>query len=234
MAIISYPKFIEWRETMDLHKYKKYSLFLLFILITIFMIGCKKEETELIVEETKLNAEETEPVVEEIKSPEDFAADFVLSTFSDLSDHSKPVEYFVDSESTALLEFMKDRAEVNKLKDELYGVGAIPISNEIVKSMINQHDDGTTEVFFTIMHKFLTGGNEGGMQAVYKVVVDEDKPMRVIAAMANDFSGGTLMGNIKGSYDELNTDYQLDSSANKPYDLEEILEGIRIQANANK
>lgn len=80
----------------------------------------------------------------------------------------------------------------------------------------------------------MTGGNEGGMQAVYKIVIDEDKPMRVIAAMANDFSGGTLMGNIKGSYDELNTDYQLDSSTNKPYDLEEILEGIRIQANANK
>ena len=91
---------------MDLHKYKKYSLFLLFILITIFMIGCKKEETELIVEETKLTAEETEPVVEEIKSPEEFAADFVLSIFSDLSDRSKPVEYFVDSGSTALLEFM--------------------------------------------------------------------------------------------------------------------------------
>lgn len=219
---------------MDLHKYKKYSLFLLFILITIFMIGCKKEETELIVEETKLTAEETEPVVEEIKSPEEFAADFVLSIFSDLSDRSKPVEYFVDSESTALLEFINDRADVNKLKDELYGVGAIPISNEIVKSMINQHDDGIAEVFFTIMHKFLTGGNEGGMQAVYKIVIDEDKPMRVIAAMANDFSGGALMGNIKGSYDELNTDYQLDSSSNKPYDLEEILEGIRTQANSNK
>ncbi len=42
---------------------------------------------------------------------------------------------------------MKDRKEVNKLKDELYGVGAIPISNEIVKSMINKHDDGTKVVF---------------------------------------------------------------------------------------
>lgn len=159
-----------------------------------------------------------------------FATDYILTAYSDFSDHSKSQEDFIETESRKLLEFIGDREEIFNLQRKLTGRDYKPLSGDILNSNVIELENNIYEVRLDIMHEFETGGSVSNMQALYKVLLDATDELKVIATMSNDISASKLLGNMKPDYNSLNLDYQINEEE-KPYNLEAQKEELKGSLN---
>lgn len=177
-------------------------LSVLLLTFSLLLVGCGKSQAE------------------ETIYPQYYAMDFIISTYSDFSNHSKSVNDFIGDDGKAVLEFMEDREEILNLERKLTGKDNKP-QDYIVKDLqVHKIDDELTEVLSTIQHNYLSDEKPRKMKVNYKILIKGNRDREIIGAMSNDISAQKLLEN-KSGYDELDLDYQLkDTSEEKPYDLE--------------
>lgn len=94
---------------------------------------------------------------EEISSKtnaEEVALTFVTTSLSDFVDPKDYRDDLIDENATQLVQFLKDKREIDAFKNQLYGV-ELKLSNTEVESIQSEEHNGLVKVLIDIMYNYV-------------------------------------------------------------------------------
>ncbi len=155
--------------------------------------------------------------------------DFISTTLSDFAMETTYQDNLIDNSSTVFKQFLDDKRKITNLKQELSGAWKL-MSEEVTEFSAERLNDNIYEVTCKIKYDFIVEGQEDLFHIVegYKLnVFFEDGKLKVLAAMSNGLSSGTIYPyNIVTQEQDFDLSIFLnDTSAKKnktDYDIDEI------------
>ncbi|CFX91447.1 Uncharacterized [Syntrophomonas zehnderi OL-4] len=157
------------------------------------------------------------------------AINFVDTTFSDFADPESYKEDLIATNADELKKFIQDKRKIMNLKQELSGRKIVLQSREILDTKVTKLDD-SYEVLLNINYIYIDGDLKSSLNAGYKIILGKDdlNEFKVIAAMSNDLSSGSLINaTIAQSAADLNLEFQLNTQTKASYDYNTVEENIK-------